>query len=53
MTLKKDGGVLLIPKRSVRKVHDEVIISNVISFCLNDEFSGEMAGAKENISKGY
>ena len=53
MILKKDEGMLSIPKRSARKGLDEDIISSVISFHLNDEFLWEMPGAKEYVSIGY
>ena len=53
MTLKKDEGVLLKPKRLARKGIDEETINNGISFYLDDEFSRRMPGAKEYVSISY
>ena len=53
MKLKKDEGILSIPKRSIRQGVNEEILKRVADFYENDEYSKELPGAKDYVSVGY
>ena len=52
LKLKKEEGILSVPKRNVRKKLDENTLKKVTAFYENDEYSREMPGAKDYISIG-
>ena len=53
VSLKKICGVLAKPERYSRPGIEQRTIDLVQSFFENDEYSREMAGAKEYVSIGY